>query len=640
MAVLLLALTPRFETNDDIGMQSVADGSLTGEPQPDLIVTNVIVGLVLAGLYRAAEGLPWYGAYLFLLQFIALAALTYVVLAGRREGLAGRLLLLAGVVAVFHLPLWLGLQFTSTAILLGATGVVLFRSVADRAGFPWAPIAGAAAMVGVSWWIRWRSGAAVVLLGAVFLAPALRRANWRRFAAFAGITLVFLAAGWVTQAAYYGGRAEWQDYFTFTDVRGQLHQSRHLLEVDPAVLAEVGWTQNDLLMFDNWFLSDEATYQTADLEAIAAAVPHPFEANEGLILLRDQAAGWDGAFRVALAAILGGLAWVQGDRRRRWTVALAAPASAGAAFFFAATTKLPNRVALPLLASLAALFLGALAGPDRSPAATGGRGRAAWRAAAAAVAAGALVVGALTAVETSRGNDVQAAIRRSILTGLERLDPAGVFVAWGGEFPRWAAPLSPASEHGGSGPQLVPLGWMQQSPVARATLSRYGLDDIITAIARGEAYLPLHRLELAPLYLTYLKEHYGFSGLLVPLSRLGRLTVFKGVSAYSLDEAAGLLVETRFDGSTATYSLAGPGPDNAATAKPDDAGRLVVGGRADADLIVVVDGEAAVALALPLPAVDRLPRFRVTLGYLPENLRVFALGDGLAREITPTSAIP
>jgi hypothetical protein len=314
-AVLLLALTPRFETNDDIGMQSVANGTLTGEPQPDLIVTNVIVGLVLAGLYRAAEGLPWYGAYLFLLQFIALAALTYVVLAGRREGLAGRLLLLTGVVALFHLPLWLGLQFTSTAILLGATGVVLFRSVADRAHFPWAPIAGAAAMVALSWWIRWRSGAAVVLLGAVFLAPALRRANWRRFAAFAGITLVLLAAGWVTQAAYYGGRAEWQDYFAFTEVRGQLHQSRHLLEVDPAVLAEVGWTQNDLLMFDNWFLSDEATYQTEDLEAIAAAVPHPFEADEGLVLLRDQAAGWDGAFRVALAATLGGLVWVQGDHR-------------------------------------------------------------------------------------------------------------------------------------------------------------------------------------------------------------------------------------------------------------------------------------------------------------------------------------
>ena len=264
-ATLLLALTPRFETNDDIAMQAVVDGTLTGRPQPDLIVTNVIVGLVLAGLYRAAEGFPWYGAYLFLLQFLALAALTYVVLAGRREGLAGRLLLLGGVVAVFYLPLWLGLQFTSTAILVGAAGVALFRSVADRAGFPWASIAGAAAMVGIAWWMRWRSGAAVILLGAVFLAPALRRANGRRFAAFAGIVLAFLAAGWTAQAIYYGGRPEWQEYFAFNELRGQLHESSHLLEVDPAVLAEVGWSPNDLLMFDNWFFSDEATYQAEDL---------------------------------------------------------------------------------------------------------------------------------------------------------------------------------------------------------------------------------------------------------------------------------------------------------------------------------------------------------------------------------------
>ena len=47
------------------------------------------------------------------------------------------------------------------------------------------------------------------------------------------------------------------------------------------MLTEVGWSRNDLLMFDNWFFSDEATYQAEDLEAITAAVPHPFEATGG-----------------------------------------------------------------------------------------------------------------------------------------------------------------------------------------------------------------------------------------------------------------------------------------------------------------------------------------------------------------------
>jgi hypothetical protein len=130
-----------------------------------------------------------------------------------------------------------------------------------------------------------------------------------------------------------------------------------------------------------------------------------------------------------------------------------------------------------------------------------------WPAAAAAVATAALVIGALTAVGTSRSNDHLSAARRGVLSGLESLDPGGVFVVWGAEVPRWADPRAGSSARRNDRPQLVPLGWMQQSPITAAVLSRYGLDDIITAIARGEVYLPLHRLELAPLYSTYLSEH-------------------------------------------------------------------------------------------------------------------------------------
>jgi hypothetical protein len=393
-------------------------------------------------------------------------------------------------------------------------------------------------------------------------------------------------------------------------------------------------------MFDNWFFSDPGVYQVDDLETIAAAVPQPFEADEGLDLLRDQGTGWAGGCRVALAAVLGGLAWVQGDRRTRWTMALGTLASVGAAFFLAATAKLPTRVALPLLTSLAVLFLSALGDPDPRPTATGTLPRTAWRAAAALLAAGALVIGVLTAVHSSGVNDSQAVRRREVLMGLEAIDPAGVFVAWGAEVPRWAAPLSPWTGSGREGPHLVPLGWMQQSPTAVAVLDRYGIDDIYVAIARGEVSLPLRSAQYQTLYLTYLREHYGFSGLLVPVADVGPLTVFRGVSAYALDDAAGLLVETRFDGNTAAYPLAEPVPDGSAAATLDAAGRLLIAGRADADLIVIIDGDEAVALALPIPSEDRWPRFEATLAYLPRGLRLFALSGGLAREITVTSEVP
>jgi hypothetical protein len=126
----------------------------------------------------------------------------------------------------------------------------------------------------------------------------------------------------------------------------------------------------------------------------------------------------------------------------------------------------------------------------------------------------------------------------------------------------------------------------------------------------------------------------------MPVGKVGRVVVFKEVAAYALDRAAGALVEKRFDGDTAAYPLAGPGPEDAANAARDAAGALVIEGRAAADLIVVVDGERAVALARPLPGGKRRHRFEVTLTYLPANLRIFALGDGLAREIIPTLTTP
>ncbi|MFH1329790.1 MAG: hypothetical protein ABIJ48_03935 [Actinomycetota bacterium] len=639
MAVLLLTLTPLYETNDDVAMQAVVDGTLTGEPLPHVILSNVILGLILRSLYRALGWFPWYGAYLYLLHLAALVALVYVVLSGHRERLGLRLLMLGGVVAVFHIPMWMSLQFTSTAFLLGATGVVLFRSVADRVSAPWVPIVAAGAMVGISWWVRWRSAAGVLLLAVPILAPALRRTNWRRFVAFAGVVLVFVVAGAAFQAAYYGGQPEWQEYFTFNAVRGQLHQTNALLEVDSTVLSQVGWSDNDLHMFDNWFFTDAGVFETADLEAIAAAAPDPFRAAAAASRLRAQAQGWPGGLRVALTAILGGLLWLNGGRRLRIVVVSATLVFGAAAFYLAATAKLPPRVALPMLAFLAVSFLGGICRDPRAmPDPTTDHVRPAWWWAAVIVSAGALTVGGLDAAASRERNEAhQVRIGRQ-LAALDAVDPAGAFVAWAGEVTRWDSPLSPWTR---SGPHLIPLGWMQRSPAADAVLTRYGIGDLYTAIAlREDVYLPLRRTGRGTLYLTYLREHYGFSGLLKPAAKVGPVTVFSGVAAYEVDAAAGAVVESRLDGSIVLHHFNVPGPSGTAVATLDEQGRLAIKGRTDADLVVVMEGDHAIALGLPTPAEDRLLRFKVTLEHSPEHLRLFALSGGLAGEITLRAAAP
>jgi hypothetical protein len=112
--------------------------------------------------------------------------------------------------------------------------------------------------------------------------------------------------------------------------------------------------------------------------------------------------------------------------------------------------------------------------------------------------------------------------------------------------------------------------------------------------------------------------------------------VFHGVAAYALDAAGSALVEHRLDGSTLSYPLTEPPSGQRATLTVEEDGSQVIRGRADADLVVVTAGGEAVALDLPAGPAGQLQRFTVTLDAPTADLRLFALGDGRAAEISLT----
>ena len=76
---VLLALTPYYETNDDVGMNASVAWRL-GFSQPDehLLFSNVLIGLALKKCYAVWPGVPWYVGYLFLTAALSLAALSLI----------------------------------------------------------------------------------------------------------------------------------------------------------------------------------------------------------------------------------------------------------------------------------------------------------------------------------------------------------------------------------------------------------------------------------------------------------------------------------------------------------------------------------------------------------------------------------
>src|SRR5262249_20018289 len=126
-ALLLIALaffTPRYETNDDAGMNLIAGGRLFVDwPDEHLPFSNVLVGLALKGLYGWAPGVPWYGSYLLAVSALGLLGCCYALLRDNPTGL--RLLPAGAFLLAFGLPCLVALQFTRAAFLAALGGLML-----------------------------------------------------------------------------------------------------------------------------------------------------------------------------------------------------------------------------------------------------------------------------------------------------------------------------------------------------------------------------------------------------------------------------------------------------------------------------------------------------------------------------------
>lgn len=151
-ASAVTALGSALRTNDDAVMFASVSGFNGGQPQPELILSHVGVGLALRGLYAAAEIIPWYGLYLHIGLALGMIAVTgaALVLTERRRTAA---LAAVGTVAVATVVAeTTSLQFTVVAILLSGGGVLLHAALRQRDWSPWraALLGGAIALLGLT----------------------------------------------------------------------------------------------------------------------------------------------------------------------------------------------------------------------------------------------------------------------------------------------------------------------------------------------------------------------------------------------------------------------------------------------------------------------------------------------------------
>ena len=638
-------LTPSFESNDDVGMMFIADGTFYGTPQPHLIFQNTLVGVVLSTLYRLTGAINWYSVWLYALHAGSFAVFLYVLFSDRRTRIGSRALAAVALVLGFTFWLWMNLQFTSVAFLVGGAGLILYLASAGRARVSYRVLVLAGAMVGIASLVRWRSFQGVILLGVPLLLISIKRVPFRRQVTFAASGLAFVLLGVAFSLSYYSMRPEWSTYFEFNDARGSIHHTGRETQAEEIANA-TGWTAADRRMFREWFYLDEELYTPESLETILTVTsPTPRSLWVGL---RDLAQG-QGQIRLLLlgASVTVGLILL----KPRGRVVLTATC-----LWFAAVlvglmvfSRLPNRVSIPVLALLSAL---AVFHPE---AAFGGASDRSASSRWVAVAIGALALGLAANqawdIAGNSGNNREASENFFDMTReLNQFDPKGTFVSWGNSLgPQRIA----ATATDRVAATLITLGWQQRSPMHQERLNDLGIENLYESIAIDEhVAVPLRwNFTEAEAFAAFYEEHYGFAGHLRPVLRFdarNRLVLYDVLVDYRLRESH--LVEIRADGTQVSMPLDSGAATGTATPTTDGQG---LGGWAVAldppgqvDLLIALDdtGRRVLELGLPTSARDDVAEdhgvergtavgFRLSLGDESETARVFAVVDGRAVEL-------
>lgn len=117
-----------YDINDDVAMRNVAAGVITGSPDAHLLHIKYILGWIIAGAYKIAPGLDWYGLILIGVVLFAFSMILYRGLSAKKSLLWKGSYLLLGLLLFTCLGLQhiAAFQWTTSAAIAGAAGIYLF----------------------------------------------------------------------------------------------------------------------------------------------------------------------------------------------------------------------------------------------------------------------------------------------------------------------------------------------------------------------------------------------------------------------------------------------------------------------------------------------------------------------------------
>lgn len=263
--LLMLIMTPVFETNDDISISMIVSGAY-GEASPVSMCQHYFLGVFYNFLYHVfGNGVPWYALVQHIVLILSFTAITYIIL---NRFASVHALWITGILLVyFGYGCYVTMQYTKTAAAAtAASAFLLFYSV-TKEKISLKGILGAFALGITGFLYRDKefamvfalmSGIGLFLILDIKAFPKCERI--RR--AVTGITAYVLiaAAGiglYAVNLYTYTSDPEWAYYMKYNDLRSAvMDYGVPDYEENEEAMQELGISENSYKMYRGWNFND------------------------------------------------------------------------------------------------------------------------------------------------------------------------------------------------------------------------------------------------------------------------------------------------------------------------------------------------------------------------------------------------
>jgi hypothetical protein len=344
-----------YGTVDDPYMTLVAKGYLMKTPEWHLFFTHPVIGFILVHLYETMPNVPWYVLFMVSLNILSFSAITYAIVRRSRTWMG--LILWIIVILVAGLYLIASVQFTMVSTMACSAAVVLIFGVADQAAITRARLAAAVAFFLLGAAVRIHPALLVIIMvgpcaGYLWLRGSLPGTKRFALAVFVGLALLAL-----TDAAAYRLSPVWREAKSYDTARGILNGTEIMKKYDDNadVFKAVGWSKNDLKMFNEGLYEDATVYSKDKLNYLVTHLHlPPVGLKNGFWAVVRDLSGDYAAVVLYLTCLIFVLAWRLMPRTQ--VLMLALPCMVVFSYL-AIVVRLPQRVLCPTIFMEMALLL-------------------------------------------------------------------------------------------------------------------------------------------------------------------------------------------------------------------------------------------------------------------------------------------